>query len=126
MTETIRSLTKLALVAGLLALGCGGDDSGPDIDAAAGQDPTASFTITPDCTTTSSDEIEFVSTSTDPQSQTLTCSWNFASCTNGSCTSTNCTQGGITFPNAAPYTITLTVTDTDGNDDTTTMTIDRC
>jgi hypothetical protein len=71
--------------------------------------PNASFTMNPNCTSSSTTPITFTSTSTDGDGDILTCSWVFASGTPG--TSTNCTQTGVTFPNVSPYTVTLTVSD---------------
>ena len=116
-------LTTLALAAS----GCGddGSDGDPQVDAPPGNgEPTATFTMTPDCTSAATDEITFTSTSTDPDGDTLTCDWVFGSGTPSS--GSECTVDGVTFPNAAPYPVTLTVQDGNGGEATTTMNIGPC
>ena len=101
----------LTLTAGCLVF----DKSGipiPPQDAGPDQSLVASFIMTPDCTTDSTTPINFVSRSTDPDGDTLTCSWIFSSGTPDS--STQCTANGVTFPSVAPYTITLTVENSRG------------
>jgi hypothetical protein len=85
--------------------------------------PMASFTMNPTCTMSSTDPISFTSTSTDPEGDTLTCSWVFSSGTPG--TGDMCSVSGVTFPNFAPYTVTLTVSD-GTNSDMASMQIGPC
>ena len=73
---------------------------------------------------TIADEIEFVSTSTDADGDTLTCSWVFPSGTPTNATS--CTVSGVTFPNFLPYMVRLTVDDGNGNTAMVTIPIGPC
>jgi hypothetical protein len=134
---------RLALALGcvLVVAGCGDDggdddpiDAGGDvIDAAAndvdsgstGQAPTASFTVTPDCTMNAQTGIDFASTSTDPDGDTLTCMWTFASATNSPIRN-ECSVTGVTFPHFNPYPCTLVVDDGNGNTDMTTINVAPC
>jgi hypothetical protein len=116
----------LFVFVGIVALSaCGGDDD-PKPDASSGNNtaPVASFTINPTCTNSSSDQITFTSTSTDADGDTLSCSWVFNSGNPG--TGNDCTVDGVTFPNVAPYDVTLTVDDGKGGTDTATMSIGPC
>lgn len=132
-------LTLLGIsVVAVLALGACGDDGGPTPDAAASSDaagggadaptgnqnPVASFTMSPTCTSSVNEEITFTSTSTDPDGDTVTCSWVFNAGTPG--TSAECTATGIKFPNVAPYPVTLTVSDGNGGTATAEMSIGPC
>ena len=136
MYQELRSLTVIsaALALALGSFGCGDDDDAPRPDAAPGtpdaavaapdaapegpdatpgnNDPTASFTFTPDCTTNSSTEVTFTSTSTDPDGDTLTCTWTFTSGTPA--TGTDCEVTGVTYPSVSPYGIALVVDDGNG------------
>jgi PKD repeat protein len=109
LTSRLLAALSVCALTVTLGTGCGDDDGGPTIDAMTGGGgaPTASFTMDPDCTSSSSTEVTFTSTSTDPSDLALTCAWTFASGT--PLNSTECTVTGVTFPNAAPYTVTLTV-----------------
>jgi len=80
--------------------------------------------MTPDCTSSSAPQVTFRSTSPDPDQQQLSCSWVFGSGNPGA--STQCTVEGVTFPNVAPYDITLTVEDPDGHTDVASGTIEPC
>jgi len=121
-----RLLAGTFVVAAFALVGCG-DDGGGDGGNGMGQPPVADFSFTPNCTSASTTEITFTSTSTDPEDGTdLACAWSFGSCTSGNCTSTQCTQSGVTFPNVTPYPVVLEVTDSDGNSDTVSMMIGPC
>ena len=130
MQRTVRSLAILSV---LFLAACGGDDGDgnptPDANANADADPNntapvASFTFTPDCTSSGQDPISFTSNSTDVDGDTLTCSWTFSSGTPGS--STDCSVTGVTFPNQAPYPVTLEVDDGNGGTNSTMELIAPC
>jgi len=125
MMTLARLLTGTLLIASLAMLGCG-DDGGDD--GGGGGDPTADFMMDPSCTDNSSTQVSFTSTSSDAEDGTdLQCSWTFGSCTAPSgCSSTSCTPTGVTFPSANPYSVTLIVTDSDGNTDSLQQTIGPC
>lgn len=135
-------LVRLAIAfAGLLVAASCGDDGGDDdpVDAAPGASdaaangidasnnaaPTASFTFSPECTMTAQTGIDFTSTSTDPEDDTLTCMWTFASATNSPIRN-ECSVTGVTFPNFNPYPCTLVVDDGNGNTDMVTMSVVPC
>lgn len=116
----------LGLISATLAIaGCGGDDDDP-ADAAGGNnaDPVASFTMSPTCTASSTTPVTFTSTSTDADGDTISCTWTFASGTPGS--GNTCETTGVTFPNAAPYQITLGIDDGNGGTDSLQMTLSPC
>lgn len=121
----------MSLVFALLMAGaCGDDDDDTSvdamtsIDASTNAEPVAAFTMMPACTSSPTTQITFTSTSTDADMDTLTCSWVFASGTPG--TSTDCAASGITFPHAAFYNVTLTVSDGNGGTDEVVMPIGPC
>ena len=86
-----------------------GGDGGSGGTMMPNNPPNASFTINPPCTSSSMAQITFTSTSTDLDGDNLTCSWVFSSGTPS--TATTCVVTGVTFPNIAPYPVTLTVSD---------------
>ena len=88
------------------------------------QPPTASFTAEPSCTTSNSSEITFTSTSTDPDGDELSHSWDIQSGTPN--TATGQVVTGVTFPNVAPYPVTLSVDDGRGGTDSATTAIGPC
>ena len=61
--------------------------------------------------------------STDPNGDTLTYQWTAASGTFVNNTTPTDSISQVTFPGTAPYAVTLTVRDPDGNSDTATTTI---
>lgn len=126
MLRSFRMILMLGLASSALALsGCGGDDDDPpDAMGGGNADPVAMFTMTPDCTTSNTTPVTFTSTSTDADGDTLTCSWTFASGTPSS--GNTCEVTGVTFPNAAPYQITLGVDDGNGGTDSLQMTLSPC
>ncbi len=129
-----------AITIGLMLVAACGDDD--DDDAGAGAPapaapaateapaapangaPVASFTVEPACTTSNSTEVTLTSTSTDPDGDALTYGWAIGSGTPSSATSEVVT--GVTFPNIAPYPITLTVTDGAGASDSATVSVAPC
>ena len=120
MRRHSKTLVAAALSAGLLLFaGCGDDSGGGD-----NSDPVASFNFTPNCTTSSTDEVSFMSTSSDPDGNTLTCNWTFSQGTPGA--SNICNPTGVTFPNQNPYTVTLIVNDGQGGMDSTSMNVEPC
>ena len=110
-------LSTLIAVTCLLSVpACGSDDGGGGIDAApSNRAPSATFTRDPTCTTSNTTAVTFTSTATDPDGDALTCKWRFAAGTPP--TSTDCVTSGVTFPNQAPYNVTLTVDDGKGGTD---------
>ena len=66
----------------------------------------------------------FTSTSTDADGDALSCSWTFNSGSPGN--ATDCEVSGVTFPNAAPYDVTLSVDDGNGGQASATMAIAPC
>jgi hypothetical protein len=105
----------------------GGDDGGNNNNNNAnGAAPVASFTMTPDCTSSNADPITFTNDSTDADTDKAnwTCQWTF---NQGTPPDSNlCDPPTVTFPHLNPYTVTLVVTDPEGNSDTATDTIDKC
>lgn len=127
-----RSLQLLALLGTLVLAACGGDDGDdgdngnptPDSGNGGNTAPTADFSMDPTCTSPPDHTSTFTSTSTDPDGDTLTCSWTFNSGTPS--TSSDCTVEDVSFPGAAPYAVTLMVDDGNGGTDSVQMDIARC
>ena len=133
-----RSLWLIGVIAiGLmLVAACGDDDDDDDggaaapapaateAPAAANGAPVAAFTTEPSCTTSNTTAVTLTSTSTDPDDDALTHAWEISSGTPSSATGEVVT--GVTFPNIAPYPITLTVTDDAGASDSATMSVAPC
>ena len=120
-----------------LAAACGGDDEADGNDASdatstaaatqsgsSNQPPTASFTAEPSCTSSNSTEVTFTSTSTDPDGDELSHSWDIMSGNPSSATGRVVT--GVTFPNVAPYPVTLSGDDGRGGTDSETMNMGPC
>ena len=131
----------IAALASVLALAaaCGddGDDEGdangaPDAtptaaatqSGPANQPPTASFTAEPSCTSSNSTEVTFTSTSTDPDGDELSHSWDIRSGNPSSATGQ--VVSGVTFPNVRAYPVTLSVDDARGGTDSATMNMAPC
>ena len=91
---------------------------------AGNRPPVASFTMVPSCTTSSSTEVTLTSTSTDPDGDELSYAWDIRSGTPS--TATGPVVTGVTFPNVAPYEITLTVDDGNGGADSAGMIMGPC
>jgi len=115
------------LLAGLLAFTIAGCDSEDD-DAGGGDDaPTASFTASPTSVAAGDNHQTVVtldgSASSDPDGDPLTFAWIAPSGKFVEGTSSSSEIAKVTFPGIAPYEVRLTVTDPDGNSDTTTFTV---
>ncbi len=127
--------SKQGLVAVVIALvipACGDDDPvGPGNggnQGGAGDPPTAVIVANPTTVPAGDGGATVVtldgSQSTDPEGEMLTFSWNVAGVqafVGG--TSATSEVAMVTFPGAAPYQVTLTVRDVDGNTDSATVTI---
>lgn len=132
--KTLLRCSAISLAALTLSLGCGDDggdgggeaDAAPDTADASGDNaaPAAAMTFDPECTDSDATVVTFASASTDADGDTLTCSWTFASGTPS--TSTECEGVEVTFPSVAPYDVTLTVDDGNGNTDAVTESIAPC
>lgn len=108
------------LLAAAGMIGCDSDESG---DGA----PTASFTASP-TSVPAGDNHETVvtldgSASSDPDGDVLSYAWvaPMGRYVGGTSASSEIAQ--VTFPGSAPYDVTLTVTDPDGNSDTASVTV---
>ncbi len=153
---TFKSLLQgLAVVAALVLIACGDDDDAsatatptaasatvtptaasatatPTIAPTAAapqsgptnQPPTASFSSDPSCTSSNSTEVTFTSTSTDPDGDELSHSWDIRSGNPSSATGP--VVSGVTFPNIAPYPVTLSVDDGRGGTDSATVNVGPC
>jgi hypothetical protein len=113
-------VTGIALLAATVIVGCDSDESGEGA-------PTASFSASPSSVPAGDNHQTIVtldgSASSDPEGDVLSYSWNVPSGTFVGGTSSSSEIAQVTFPGAAPYTVTLTVTDPDGNDDSTSVTV---
>ncbi len=114
---------------------CGDDDDDDDgggsaapaatqAPAAANGAPVAAFTAEPTCTTSNSTAVTLTSTASDPDGDALAHSWDISSGNPSSATTE--VLSGVTFPNIAPYPVTLTVTDPAGASDSATMSVAPC
>ncbi len=93
-----------------------GLNPGAHVGTGAGAPPTASFTYTPASSTPG--EYQFVSTSTDPQNETLDYAWDFGD--GSSATGATATHA---YTKPGTYSASLKVTNTDGRTDTATKSV---
>ena len=125
---SIHRLRRPSLVlAGLLAFTIAGCDDDDGLTDDGDGEPSASFTASP-ANVPAGDNNQTVVTldasdSSDPEGDQLTFSWVAPSGTYVEGTSSSSEIAKVTFPGAAPYEVRLTVTDPDGNSDSTTVTV---
>lgn len=116
-----RSLSAVFVVLALTVTGCDSEDEG------GGAAPTASFTASPNSVPAGDGNQTVVtldaSASSDPDGDPLSYSWTVPNGTFVEGTSASSEIAKVTFPGIAPYDVTLTVTDPDGNSDSTTVTV---
>ncbi|MEN8145685.1 MAG: PKD domain-containing protein [Gemmatimonadota bacterium] len=118
------------LVTLLVSDGNGGSDSAEitiGLSGSANVAPTAAFVATPTTVPAGDGNMTIVtldaSTSSDPDGESLTYSWTVPSGTFEAGTDANSEIAQVTFPGAAPYTVTLVVDDGNGGTDSTSFTI---
>jgi hypothetical protein len=117
--------TGLVLSLAVVAIGCGDDDPPTGIE---NQAPTAQVTASPDSVPQGDGNQTVVtidgSASSDPDGDTLSFSWVVPSGTFEAGTTGSDAVVQVTFPGAAPYEVTLTVSDGNGGSDAASVTID--